>query len=73
MSFLESSRTGGTQQTIENQQPLTFDEDDDLNLCLYFLRTLHNILGCTGEASHAVLSSRYISFSSGQAQVRGRS
>lgn len=56
-----------------NSQSTTFTEDDDLDLCLYYLRTLHNVLKISGDMSRAVLASKYVSFSDGSAHIRGMS
>ncbi|KFG87437.1 hypothetical protein MANI_001759 [Metarhizium anisopliae] len=53
-----------------NSQSTTFTEDDDLDLCLYYLRTLHNVLKISGDMSRAVLASKYVSFSDGSAHIR---
>ncbi|EFY87795.1 putative regulator of reproduction DopA [Metarhizium acridum CQMa 102] len=53
-----------------NSQPTTFTEDDDLDLCLYYLRTLHNVLKISGDMSRAVLASKYVSFIDGSAHIR---
>ncbi|KOS19660.1 Protein dopey [Escovopsis weberi] len=39
---------------------IVFTEDDDLDLCLYYLRTLYHVLSCSKEASLAVLASKKI-------------
>ncbi|TQV99847.1 hypothetical protein V2A60_005277 [Cordyceps javanica] len=43
---------------ITSQQ---FSENDDLDLCLYYLRTMHNVLGSTGEVPWAIMGSKHIS------------
>ncbi|KPM41775.1 Protein dopey [Neonectria ditissima] len=48
---------------------VTFSEDEDLDLCLYYLRTLSNILACAGEISWAVLGSKHVSFRGQQIQI----
>ncbi|TWU71154.1 hypothetical protein ED733_001741 [Metarhizium rileyi] len=53
-----------------NSQPTTFTEDDDLDLCLYYLRTLHNVLDVSGDVCRAVLASKYVSFSDDSAHIR---
>ncbi|WAO88187.1 Dopey-N domain-containing protein [Fusarium falciforme] len=59
--------------TVANEQmeeePPTFTEDDDLDLCLYYLRTLSNILGCAAEISWNVLASKHVSFHGQQMQI----
>ncbi|KAI5465986.1 Dopey, N-terminal-domain-containing protein [Mariannaea sp. PMI_226] len=39
----------------------TFSSDDDLDLCLYYLRTLSNVLACSGDISWSALASKYVS------------
>lgn len=43
-------------------EPLAFTEDDDIDLCLYYLRTLYHVLIHSGEASGAILVSKHLSF-----------
>ncbi|KAF5679715.1 putative regulator of reproduction [Fusarium denticulatum] len=52
-----------------NQDSLSFSEDADLDLCLYYLRTLSNILTCAGDISWTVLSSKYVSFHGQHMQI----
>lgn len=42
--------------------PLALTEDDDIDLCLYYLRTLYHVLIHTGETSGAILVSKHLSF-----------
>ncbi|KAH7170707.1 Dopey, N-terminal-domain-containing protein [Dactylonectria macrodidyma] len=49
--------------------PVTFSEDEDLDLCLYYLRTLSNILACAGDISWAVLASKHVSSRGQQIQI----
>lgn len=52
-------------------QPTIFTEDDDLDLCLYYLRTIHNVLRSSGDISRAVLASKYVAFTGDSAHIRG--
>ncbi|PNP83044.1 hypothetical protein FNYG_03366 [Fusarium nygamai] len=52
-----------------NQDLLSFSEDADLDLCLYYLRTLSNILTCAGDISWTVLSSKHVSFHGQDMQI----
>ncbi|KAG5753128.1 hypothetical protein H9Q70_004249 [Fusarium xylarioides] len=52
-----------------NQDSLSFSEDADLDLCLYYLRTLSNILTCAGDISWTVLSSKHVSFHGQHMQI----
>ncbi|KAG9505887.1 hypothetical protein J7337_002860 [Fusarium musae] len=52
-----------------NQDSLSFSEDEDLDLCLYYLRTLSNILTCAGDISWTVLSSKHVSFHGQHMQI----
>ncbi|KAK7421902.1 hypothetical protein QQX98_001896 [Neonectria punicea] len=52
-----------------DKNSVTFSEDEDLDLCLYYLRTLSNILNCAGEISWAVLGSKHVSFHGQQIQI----
>ncbi|KAK5990439.1 Protein dopey [Cladobotryum mycophilum] len=51
---------------------VVFTEDDDLDLCLYYLRTLYHVLSCSGDASSAVLATKQIRLSENQkVQISG--
>ncbi|KAF5970745.1 dopey [Fusarium coicis] len=52
-----------------NQDSLSFSEDADLDLCLYYLRTFSNILACAGDISWTVLSSKHVSFHGQHMQI----
>ncbi|KAF4438913.1 dopey [Fusarium acutatum] len=52
-----------------DQDSLSFSEDADLDLCLYYLRTLSNILTCAGDISCTVLSSKHVSFHGQHMQI----
>ncbi|RDA92653.1 hypothetical protein CP533_1456 [Ophiocordyceps camponoti-saundersi (nom. inval.)] len=54
-----------------DKEPIIFGQDDDLDLCLYYLRVLHLVLRCTSDMSRSVLASRYLSFSGERTQIRG--
>lgn len=43
-------------------EPITFSEDDDLDLCLYYLRSLSNVLRSSGDVSWSVLATKHVSF-----------
>ncbi|KAL7818207.1 Dopey, N-terminal domain-containing protein [Trichoderma aethiopicum] len=65
-------RAVGRTDQSEKPQPETpvFTEDDDVDLCLYYLRTLHHVLECSGDASRAVLVAKHLSFNAGgQVQI----
>ncbi|KAF7546352.1 hypothetical protein G7046_g9321 [Stylonectria norvegica] len=46
-----------------------FSDDEDVDLCLYYLRTLSNILNSAGEISWAVLASKHISYQGQQIHI----
>lgn len=56
-----------------NQDSLSFSEDEDLDLSLYYLRTLSNILTCAGDISWTVLSSKHVSFHGQHMQISCKS
>lgn len=55
-----------------DETSVTFLEDDDLELCLYYLRTLANVLRCSGDISWGVLASKHIAFHGTQAQISSK-
>ncbi|POR36162.1 Protein dopey [Tolypocladium paradoxum] len=69
LPFLLSVSTSGSGEKVDSESIL-FGEDDDLDLCLYYLRTLHHVLRCTSEVSRAVLASKYLYFAGGQVHIR---
>ncbi|KAF4460521.1 hypothetical protein FALBO_12692 [Fusarium albosuccineum] len=64
--FLQTLRHSN--EKIE-EEPATFVEDEDLDLCLYYLRTLSSILSCAGEISWTVLASKHVSFHGPHMQI----
>lgn len=58
VSFLDSV---GESASEKSEAPTVFSEDDDLDLCLYYLRTLHHVLQCSGDVSWAILASKHLS------------
>ncbi|KAL6924701.1 hypothetical protein FSST1_001975 [Fusarium sambucinum] len=59
-----------TQSEVKNDQVSTsFSEGEDLDLALYYLRTLSNILACAGEISWTVLASKHVSFHGHHIQI----
>ncbi|RGP62868.1 putative regulator of reproduction [Fusarium longipes] len=66
MPFLQTL----TQSDVKNGQALTsFSEGEDLDLALYYLRTLSNILACAGDISWTVLASKHVSFHGNHMQI----
>lgn len=55
------------------EESTTFSGDEDVDLCLYYLRTLSNVLTCTGDASWSALSSKHVSFREQQLQISCKS
>ncbi|KAI6780146.1 Protein dopey-like protein [Emericellopsis cladophorae] len=60
VKFLSTLRDGITQSGVPDSRP--FGEEDDLDLCLYYLRTLSNVLRTCGDVAWAVLASKHVSF-----------
>jgi hypothetical protein len=55
---------------VKNDQVSTsFSDGEDLDLTLYYLRTLSNILACAGEISWTVLASKHVSFHGHHIQI----
>ncbi|KAM0290239.1 hypothetical protein ACHAO9_005376 [Fusarium lateritium] len=52
-----------------DQTPVTFSEDEDLDLSLYYLRTISNMLTCAGDISWTVLASKHVSFHGQHMQI----
>ncbi len=50
-----------------------FSEDDDLDLCLYYLRSLHNVLKCTGNTSWAIMGSKHVAVRDERLHVSSKS
>ncbi|CAM1506599.1 Fc.00g062400.m01.CDS01 [Cosmosporella sp. VM-42] len=51
------------------QTPAIFSEDEDLELCLYYLRSLANILAHAGDISWSILASKHVSIHGYQMQI----
>ena len=59
-----------TQSDTKNDQvSIPLSEDEDLDLALYYLRTLSNILACAGEISWNVMASKHVSFHGQHIQI----
>ncbi|KAJ6784133.1 hypothetical protein PWT90_09007 [Aphanocladium album] len=58
MVGIDRNVTSTDKLDITSQQ---FSENDDLDLCLYYLRTMHNVLGCTGELPWTIMGSKHVS------------
>lgn len=54
------------------QESTIFSEEDDLDLCLYYLRTLSNVLRSSGDVSWPVLASKHISIQRQHMQISCR-
>ncbi|CAG7554488.1 unnamed protein product [Fusarium equiseti] len=59
-----------TQSDTKNGEvSMSLSEDEDLDLALYYLRTLSNILACAGEISWNVMASKHVSFHGQHIQI----
>ncbi|KAJ3491402.1 hypothetical protein NLG97_g5604 [Lecanicillium saksenae] len=68
LSFLKSTRIAtSTDELDTTSQP--FSEHDDLDLCLYYLRTMHNVLSCTGEIPWTIIGSKHVSNADGSLHI----
>ncbi|UNI14582.1 hypothetical protein JDV02_001198 [Purpureocillium takamizusanense] len=69
LSFVASinGHEGGEKAATDN---VVFNENDDIELCLYYLRSLQHVLRCTGEMTRAVLASKYLYFGDGEVHIR---
>lgn len=72
LPFISDTMTRRANEKIDSN-PFVFTDDDDLDLCLYYLRTLYNVIRCSGEMPRAVLASKYVAFSNGSAHIRSTS
>lgn len=68
LPFLKDTASNGANNVILGE-PLIFSEDDDLDLCLYYLRTLHHVLRYSGTVSWAVLASKHLLISGSEVQI----
>lgn len=60
ISFLADVREATTEKS--SSRAVSFSEDDDLDLCLYYLRSLSNVLRTCGDVAWAVLASKHVAF-----------
>lgn len=72
MRFLTNVESESAEGGGYNPTPIQFSEDDDLELCLYYLRTLSNILRCSSEVSWAVVGTKHLSFEGNDAQISSK-
>ncbi|KAJ2967737.1 hypothetical protein NQ176_g9519 [Zarea fungicola] len=68
VSFLRSTRDATSTDELD-ASPQQFSEDDDLDLCLYYLRTMHNVLSCTGQIPWTIMGSRHVSLRGENMQI----
>lgn len=59
LPFLRSIRDAISTDQLDTTA-LLFSESDDLDLCLYYIRTMHNVLGCAGDIPWAIMGSRHV-------------
>lgn len=66
LKFSEIRFFGNVAQSGDNEKslpkPVTFGEDDDLDICLYYVRVLFNVIRHSGDVSWSVLASKHLSF-----------
>lgn len=60
LSFLRNIRTATSADELDTTSRL-FSESDDLDLCLYYLRTMHNVLRSTGEVPWTIMGGKHVS------------
>lgn len=72
MRFLANLEAAPADSDPDSHGQIQFSEDDDLELCLYYLRTLSNILRCSSEVSWNVVATKHISFEGGSAQMSSK-
>lgn len=72
LAFLQQTTNPPSEGELFSLEPVTFSEKDDLELCLYYLRTLSNILRCSAETSWSVLATKHISFDGGAPQISSK-
>ncbi|PHH61555.1 hypothetical protein CDD81_292 [Ophiocordyceps australis] len=68
LSFLSSLNSTKSKDSLDSG-PIMFKEDDDVDLCLYYLRSLNQILGCTGPVARQVLASKHLMFEGEEMQI----
>ncbi|KAF4982252.1 hypothetical protein FZEAL_2136 [Fusarium zealandicum] len=56
-------------EKADEELSATFSDEEDLDLCLYYLRTLSNVLSCAGDISWTVLASKHVSFHGQNMQI----
>jgi hypothetical protein len=73
MRFLANVESESAEGIAYNPTPVQFSEDDDLELCLYYLRTLSNIMRCSSEVSWAVVATKHLSFDESVPHISSKS
>lgn len=59
INFLSDLKDMGSEKFVP--EPKEFSGDDDVDLCLYYLRSLSNVLSACGDVAWAVLASKHVS------------
>lgn len=68
LPFLQT--VSGTGETASYAQAIDFSVDDDLDMCLYYLRTLSNILRWAPDMLWYVLASAHVTIEDGQMHLQ---
>lgn len=68
MPLLRGVETAGAGED-GNLQPILLSTDDDLELCLYYLRILYHVILRSGEVSAPILATKRLSFNGSQIQI----
>ncbi|KAI9167035.1 Protein dopey [Paramyrothecium foliicola] len=68
LPFLKDTAQIGSGNALP-EEAILFSEEDDLDLCLYYLRTLHHILRHSGGVSWAILASKHLLISANELQI----
>ncbi|KAG6086955.1 hypothetical protein E4U30_000289 [Claviceps sp. LM220 group G6] len=71
LPFVQDITDHRANEKVDDLRHFDFTEDDDHDLCLYYLRTLNNVLRCSGDISRAVLASKHVGFIDQVAHIRG--
>ena len=71
IDFLQVLRHNGSSGILQSE-PAKFTDDNDLDLCLYYLQAFSNVLRYSGEVSRSVLATKHVTIHGQHIQISSK-
>jgi hypothetical protein len=71
IDFLQVLRQNSSSQILQSE-PAMFTDDNDLDLCLYYLQAFSNVLKYSGEVSRTVLATKHVTINGQHIQISSK-